>query len=355
MIEHGGNIYKFARILHREPSQILDFSANINPLGFPQGLKEYLYHSLDSIICYPDPDYVELKRLIAEYINLSPENILVGNGAIELISLSIQTIGKDAIIPIPTFSEYARICKVNKLNVEYFPMGKGFKLDIEVLIDRLRTKRHGMLILCNPNNPTGGFIDITPLRFLLEETAKLDIFVLLDEAFVEFTEDYPKDSGVNLVKHYPNLCVIRCFTKFFGLPGMRLGYGVAGKEFIDRLKERALPWSVNTLADLAGRYVLKDVEFMEKTREFIKSQRRFLLEELSSIEWIHPYPSQANFILAKIDIDSSVLENYLLKKGILIRNCGNFEGLDRSHIRLAVKDHNSNKRLIDELKSFSNI
>ncbi|MBC7320206.1 aminotransferase class I/II-fold pyridoxal phosphate-dependent enzyme, partial [bacterium] len=135
----------------------------------------------------------------------------------------------------------------------------------------------------------------------------------------------------------------------------RLGYGVAGKEFIDRLKERALPWSVNTLADLAGRYVLKDVGFMEKTREFIKSERRFLLEELSSIEWIHPYPSQANFILAKVDTDTSVLENYLLKKGILIRNCGNFEGLDRSYIRLAVKDHSSNRRLINELKSFSNI
>jgi len=355
MIEHGGNVYKFSRILNRKPSELLDFSANINPLGFPKGIEEYLYQSLSNIVYYPDPEYTELREEIAKYINLRPKNILVGNGAIEIISLCIQSVMKDAIIPIPTFSEYARICKINSLKTEYFPMKNDLSLDIEALISYLKAKKYSMLILCNPNNPTGKLIDITSLKFLLEETAKLDISVILDEAFIEFTEDYPKHSAVTLVEVYPNLCVVRCFTKFFGLPGLRLGYGIASEEFIDKMRERVLPWSVNILADLAGRYVLRDKKFMEETRELIKLERRFLMEELSRIGWVHPYQSQANFILIKVDIDTSILEDYLLKKGILVRNCKNFEGLDGSYIRLAVKGHNSNIRLIEALNAFSNL
>lgn len=355
MVEHGGNIHKFARILNKGPSDILDFSANINPLGFPEGLIEYLQRSLPDIVYYPDPDYVELRREIANYIGLNLDNILVGNGAIEIISLCIKTVGKDAIIPIPTFSEYARICKINNLNVEYFPTKENFKLDIEDLIITLKKKRCGMLILCNPNNPTGRLIEIPHIKFLLEETARLDTFVILDEAFIEFTEDYPKHSAVDLVKSFQNLCVIRCFTKFFGMPGMRLGYAVAPEEFIGKMRENSLPWSVNVLADRAGRYVLKDRKFMEQTRRLIKSEREFLLEELSSIKWAHPYPSWANFILVKVDIDVSVLENYLLRRGILIRNCKNFDGLNEGYIRLAVKDHSGNRKLIEALKDFPNI
>jgi threonine-phosphate decarboxylase len=354
-IEHGGNVHKFSRILNKKPSELLDFSANINPLGFPKGIEEYLYQSLSSIVYYPDPEYTELREEISKYISLRPENVLVGNGGIEVISLCIQSIMKTAIIPIPTFSEYARICKINSLEIEYFPMGKDLSLDIEALVSLLRIKRYGMLILCNPNNPTGRLIDIASLKFLLEETAESDISVILDEAFIEFTEDYPKDSGVTLVEVYPNLSIVRCFTKFFGLPGLRLGYVVASEELINKIRKRSLPWSVNILADLAGRYVLRHRKFMEDTRKLIKLERRFLMEELSRIKWIHPYQSQANFILIKVDVDTTILEDYLLKKGILVRNCRNFEGLDGSYIRLAVKDHNSNIRLIEALDAFSNL
>lgn len=355
MVEHGGNIYKFARILNKEPSSILDFSANINPLGLPKGLKEYLISNLDNIIYYPDPEYLELKKEIANYINLSPENILVGNGAIEVMSLLITSIKKKAIIPVPTFSEYAHICKINNLDLEYFPMAENFKLDIECLANRLKNERNAILILCNPNNPTGGLIEISSLRFLLDEIANLDISLIIDEAFIEFTEDYPKHSAVRLIKIYPNLYIVRSLTKFFGIPGLRLGYGVATEEAIDRIENHILPWSVNILADLAGRYVLEDRVFMEDTIRLITMERKLLLRELSDIKWIHAYPSQANFILTKIEADTEVLESYLLEKGILIRNCKNFEGLGKSYIRLAVKDHNSNEKLIKYLKDFSNI
>jgi threonine-phosphate decarboxylase len=353
MIEHGGDIYRFAKILNKDLSSILDFSANINPLGFPQGLDEYLSSYIDSIVHYPDPEYNELIEAIAEYIGVRVENILVGNGAIDIISLCIQTVKTDRVlIPIPTFSEYARIARINGLKVEYFYLKPDFNLGLEMLVSRLKKNRYGMLILCNPNNPTGTLIDVNSLRYLLDESLKLGVFVMVDEAFIEFTENYPKSSVVSFINLYPNLCIVRCFTKFFGLPGLRLGYGVASTDFINRMKERTLPWSVNILADLAGRYVLKDEAFMKRTRELVSLAREFLTSELSKFGWIFPYPSQANFILARLSMDASILEKFLLGQGILIRNCSSFDGLDRHYIRLAVKDHKSNLRLIEALKSF---
>ncbi|MGB9681349.1 MAG: threonine-phosphate decarboxylase CobD [bacterium] len=353
MIEHGGNIYRIAKILDIDLSNILDFSANINPLGYPQGLEEYLSSYINSIVHYPDPEYNELIEAIAEYIGVRVENILVGNGAIDIISLCIQTVETDRVlIPIPTFSEYARIAKINGLTVEYFYTGKEFTFNIEDIVKEIKQNRVGMLILCNPNNPTGRLIDVNSLRYLLDEALKLSVFVMIDEAFIEFTENYPKSSAVSFVNLYSNLCIVRCFTKFFGLPGLRLGYVVASIDFINRMKERVLPWSVNVLADLAGRYVLKDKAFMKETRKVVSSERALLIRELSNLNWIFLYPSQANFILARLSMDASILEKFLLDQGILIRNCSNFNGLDRHYIRLAVKDHKSNLRLIEALKSF---
>jgi|YelNatPaOPRAMG01_1025707.scaffolds.fasta_scaffold00216_50 threonine-phosphate decarboxylase len=353
MTEHGGNIYRSARILNKDLSSILDFSANINPLGFPKGLNEYLSSCIDSIVYYPDPEYNDLREAIAEYIDVGPGNIIVGNGAIDIISLCIQTVEADnVLIPVPTFSEYARIARINGLKVEYFYLKPDFNLGLEMLVSRLKKNRDGMLILCNPNNPTGRLIDVDSLRYLLDETLKLGVFVMVDEAFIEFTENYPKSSVVGFINLYPNLCIVRCFTKFFGLPGLRLGYGVASTDFINRMKEGTLPWSVNILADLAGRYVLKDEAFMKETRKIVGLERIFLMRELSSLNWVFPYPSQANFILARLSIEALILEKYLLEEGILIRNCSNFEGLDTHYIRLAVKDHTSNLRLIEALKSF---
>lgn len=350
MIEHGGNVYKFARILNREPSKLIDFSANINPLGFPQGLKEYLLSSINHIAFYPDPEYIELKDAIAKYIGLRRENILPSNGAIEAIYLCMKAIKRDRLlIPIPTFSEYERIAKINNLTVEYFFTGTS-SINIEELIRRVYPK--SMLILCNPNNPTGSLIDIDSIKYLLNKLLELEVFLIIDEAFIEFTENYPESSAVRFVNLYPNLFIIRCFTKFFGIPGLRLGYGIGREEIINKIKKFALPWSVNTIADLAGRYVLNNSSFIEETRRIIKLEREFLFRELSKISWIFPYPSKANFILAKISVDPAKLENFLLQRGILIRNCYNFTGLDRSYIRVAVKDHKSNIKLIEALSSF---
>lgn len=351
MIEHGGNIYRFSKIINKPYSAILDFSANINPLGFPKGLGDYLLSNIDMVTHYPDPEYTELRTAIADYIGVEKDNIIPGNGAMEIIELCIRSSKRDKIfIPIPTFSEYERIARVNKIEVEYFFTKEDFSIDLEELVKKIIPK--SIIILCNPNNPTGTLIEKTSIRYLLDGLKELDVLLIIDEAFIEFTENYPESSAVKFVNLYPNLFVIRCFTKFFGLPGLRLGYGVGSKDFINKIEEITLPWSVNILADLAGRYVLKDKSFMEETRRVINKEREFLYREFTRISWISPYPSATNFILAKISIDPMELERFLLKEGILIRNCYNFRGLDSSYIRIAVKDHKSNVKLIETLNSF---
>lgn len=350
MIEHGGNIYRFARILDREPSTLIDFSANINPLGFPEGLKEHLFSLMDYITSYPDPEYVELRDAIAGYVGVRKENIIPGNGAIEMIYLYMKSMKKDKVfIPVPTFSEYERIARMNSLAIEYL-FTKNFSIDVERLVKEISPE--SILIICNPNNPTGTLISIDSIEYLLEKLSGLEISLMIDEAFIEFTEDYPESSAVRFINSYPNLFIVRCFTKFFGIPGLRLGYGVGGEETVNKMKEFALPWSVNILADISGRYVLKNRSFMEETRRVITLEREFLLRELSNIKWIYPYPGKANFILARLSIDTEELENFLLQRGILIRNCRNFKGLDKSYIRIAVKDHSSNVKLVEALKSF---
>lgn len=351
MIKHGGNIHKFSKITNRHYSTIMDFSANINPLRYPDGLKEYLLTNIDLVSHYPDPEYIELRKAIANYIGIEEDSIIPGNGAIEVIDLCIRSAKRSKLlIPIPTFSEYERIARINNIGIEYLSTEEDFSIDLERLIKKIVPK--SMLILCNPNNPTGTLMDTSSIKYLLDRLQELDVLLIVDEAFIEFTENYPESSSVRFVNSYPNLFIIRCFTKFFGLPGLRLGYGVGDRGLINRIRETILPWSVNILADLAGRYVLKDKSFMEETRRVIAEERKFLYRELSNIEWISPYPSMANFILAKISIDLTKLEQFLLKEGIFIRNCHNFRGLDSSYIRIAVKDHRSNLRLIETLHAF---
>jgi len=267
-----------------------------------------------------------------------------------MIYLYMKAMKKDKVfIPVPTFSEYERIARMNSLAIEYL-FTKDFSIDVERLVKEISPE--SILIICNPNNPTGTLISIDSIEYLLEKLSGLEISLMIDEAFIEFTEDYPESSAVRFINSYPNLFIVRCFTKFFGIPGLRLGYGVGGEETVNKMKEFALPWSVNILADISGRYVLKNMSFMEETRRVITLEREFLLRELSNIKWIYPYPGKANFILARLSIDTEELENFLLQRGILIRNCRNFKGLDKSYIRIAVKDHSSNVKLVEALKSF---
>ncbi|OQX80633.1 MAG: threonine-phosphate decarboxylase [Candidatus Omnitrophica bacterium 4484_70.1] len=341
--EHGGNIYEVKRRYKRE---VIDFSANINPLGLPPKIKSRLWKNFQNILHYPDIKAESLIKRIAKYWPIKEENILVGNGSIDLLYLLIYTFKpRKVCIPFPTFSEYERTARCVEAKVNFLKLeeDKGFKFQ------GLKSMDAEVLFLCNPNNPTGNLI-FEEREFIEKLPIEL---VIIDEAFMDFLPDEKKYTLIWKAQKSKKIIVLRTFTKFFALAGLRLGYLVAQKDTIDELKKRQVPWCVNSFAQLAGESILDEKEYIEKTRQFIERERRFLFTELTKIEGLKPYPSVTNFLLVKIEkkkLTSSLLKRKLIQEGILIRDCSNFRGLNNKFIRTAVRRHRENLKLIEALK-----
>ncbi|NQU95012.1 MAG: threonine-phosphate decarboxylase [Candidatus Omnitrophica bacterium] len=340
---HGGNIYEAER---QHKKRIFDFSANINPHGLPRRIKATIHKNLDRILHYPDPEAKELTKKIAHYWNISPENVLVGCGSIELIYLLMAEYRpKTVLIPQPTFSEYERAARSVKSRVRFLNLKEkeGFKLDVSQISGT------DTLFLCNPNNPTGNLI-INDRKRLRKLPGKL---IVVDEAFMDFVPEEKRHTLIHVAKTNKKIIVLRTFTKFFALPGLRVGYLIAHKDVIKLLRRRQMPWSVNALAQLATTMMLDDIKYAKKTQRLIEHQRAFLFAELTRINGVSPYSSAANFLLIKIqkkNVTSSALQKRLLKKGVLVRDCANFRGLNNKFIRIAVRSRKENCKFIDALR-----
>lgn len=361
---HGGNIYKIFR--EKNIDKILDYSSNINPYGLPENLKKEIFEKLFVLERYPDPDYIELREKIAEKNNLNIENIIVGNGATEIIFLFMKILSpKKVLIVSPTFGEYERAIKAstlvdNNIEINYFELKEkeNFVLNIKNLEIELENN-YDLLILCNPNNPTGQFLKLKKLEEILKICEQKNTKLFVDEAFVEFVEDWENESIINSKENKENLFVIRAFTKFFAIPGLRLGYGICfNNNLLKKMLEKKEPWSVNNIADLAGQIVLDDKEYIQKTKEWIKDQKKYMYENLNEIEGLRVYETEVNFILLKIKdnvlkkgLDVKKLRKKMLEKGILIRDASNFIYLDKRYFRLAIKDKSNNKKVIETLTS----
>ena len=355
---HGGNIYKIFR--EKEADEILDYSSNINPYGLPESLKKSIIENMDTLEKYPDPDYYDLRKTIAEYNGTEIDNVLAGNGATELIFLYMKAVKpKKALILSPTFAEYERGIKsaAPQCEISYFHLkeAENFTPDMEKLKDELK-KGYDLVVLCNPNNPTGKFLPKEEIQELLAECDKHNTRLFVDEAFVEFVEGGVSSSlaGENINKK--NLFIIRALTKFFALPGLRLGYALffdsSLKESFDSLKE---PWSVNAFAELAGKTLFFDTEYIEKTENWIKEEKKYMFNELSKIKNIKVYKTETNFILLKMYGKTAAdVRAEMLKKGILVRDASNFTYLDETFIRLAVKDRGNNDIVIKKLDEVIN-
>ena len=361
---HGGNIYKIFR--EKNIDKILDYSSNINPYGLPENLKKEIFEKLFVLERYPDPDYIELREKIAEKNNLNIENIIVGNGATEIIFLFMKILSpKKVLIVSPTFGEYERAIKASalandSLEINYFELKEteNFVLNIKNLETELENN-YDLLILCNPNNPTGQFLKLKKLEEILKICEQKNTKLFVDEAFVEFVEDWENESIINSKENKENLFVIRAFTKFFAIPGLRLGYGICfNKNLLKKMLEKKEPWSVNNIADLAGQTVLDDENYIQKTKEWIKDQKKYMYENLNKIEGLRVYKTEVNFILLKIEdnllekgLDVKNLRKKMLEKGILIRDASNFIYLDKHYFRLAIKDKLNNEKVIETLTS----
>jgi len=355
-IKHGGGIYDAAKRWGISPYDVVDFSANINPLGTPPGLTECLEANWQAILHYPDPEYKELMYALSAYLGIDNAYIALGNGAIDLIYDYMRVIKpKRVLIPSPTFSEYKRAAYIAAAGVDIWPVGEDFALDADALCAALRSSDYDALVLCNPNNPTGALVTKDKIMVILDCARRYGVNVLLDETFIEFTDNYPDSSLMGQLNNYPNLFIVRAFTKSFAMPGLRLGYCLAGPELIKAIKAVQPPWYVNAMAAIAGTYVLKDgSRYMLQTRKFVKEQRQFLEQELVKLGCIKVYPSDANFVLIKSQLErltADVMQRHLERYHILIRDASSFDGLDEHYVRLAVKDRQSEELLIKAISS----
>lgn len=354
MIEHGGNIWQAKREYGLEVNQILDFSANINPLGFPKSLKRIISQNIEKLDTYPDPECSILKIKLAKSIGLLPENLLIGNGSVELIYSIVKALSpKSVLIPTPTFSEYEKTAKLNKAKFIFLPSNE--KENFKINLKKLLTSASGvdLVFLCNPNNPTGFLFLKDKLMTVLSACKKKDWILVCDEAFIDFVKDGQNITLLKEVTKVKKLLVLRSFTKFFALPGLRIGYLAADKRLIDKISPYQPPWSVNILAQQVASEIIKDEDYIRRNKEFIFKEREFLFKELEKIKNLQAFPPSANFILCrlkKVGFNSTVLSKKLGKLGILIRDCSNFQGLDNHYFRVAVRKREENLKLLASLK-----
>ena len=303
MVFHGSDIEKICAYYHLNKEDIVKFGANVNPLGLSASVKKEIAENIDLFSSYPDRDYVSLRNTIAAYCQIPAEFILPGNGSSELISLLIQERApKHTLILGPTYSEYSRELSFSGSTQEYYHLQeeRNFSLDVDDLCKTLE-KGYDFLIICNPNNPTSSAIMQEDLRKLIAFCSGKNIFVMIDETYVEFAPDINAVTAVPLTREFTNLMVLRGVSKFYAAPGMRLGYGITGnREFLAKMKEKQTPWSLNSLGAFAGKKMLLDHDYFRRTRELILGERDRMETELKKLPIFKVYPAYANFILLKI-------------------------------------------------------
>lgn len=327
--EHGGDIY--GRDIK------LDFSANLNPLGMPENVKKAAAAAIADSDRYPDPYCRELTKKLSGYESMNAENIVCGNGADDLIYRIVHALRpRSAIIAKPTFSEYAKAlrevgCAVTEYEQDDIPASLDAGAD--------------MLILCDPNNPTGRLIEPDTLKMICEKCLKNNIVFLCDECFIDLCEN----AGIRTAKRYmnENMIVLKAFTKTYAMAGLRLGYAISGSaELAAKVRGSGQFWSVSTVAQAAGIAALDERGYVEKAQRIITEERKYLSDELGKFGF-EVYPSDAGFVLFRCEVP---LDELLLSEGILIRNCGNYSGLSEGYFRAAVKLHEENAALIEAIE-----
>ena len=346
---HGANVDNMAKKFGKNENDIIDFSSNVNP-HIISDLGKYVLEGLEKSRSYPDINYTNLRNNISDYIKVDSELIIPGNGATEIIYLLMKSIKRRLAILNPTFSEYGRGAKLNNLDIIDFHLKEenNFSIDLDEIQKNM--DKFDSLFVCNPNNPNGKVKDLNELLDLMIENDKL---LIVDETFMEFVGEEEKYSLINKIEQTPNLFILKAVTKFFGMPGLRLGYGVtSNKQIIKNIYEYKEPWTINSFAENLSNYLFKDKEYINGSKDYYINERKFMLEELRKISRLKVYDTDTNFVLIKLDDDeaNSLKLELFEKYNILIRDASNFIGLDKSYKRVAIKSHNDNKVLIESLR-----
>ncbi len=363
-LKHGGNIYRAARESSREALEFFDFSASINPLGIPPSVQRVLQNAARKILHYPDPDGLALRQAIARLHRIRPENVVLGNGTTELIYAipAALKIGHGLIIG-PTFSEYegalalaeSRVASVDAQAQRNFkpPINEALKIikypRLSSRVARGKGASIDAVFFCNPNSPTGQGVSRNIVARTLGKLKEQGSRFIVDETFVDFCEE---KSVVRLAARDASLLVLRSFTKFYGIPGLRIGYAVGTAATIQLIQKRLPPWSVNVLAQEAALVCLSDHRYKEKSLRFLEKERCRLQQRLQQIPGFTVYPSSANFLLVQLpqSLTSQQVTAALREDGLLVRDCSSYRGLNERMLRFAVRTPKENARLIKQLQ-----
>jgi len=355
-VSHGGDVWGFSRKYNIPLEKVLDFSGPINFLGPSPKAVEAVKECARLIRFYPDPNPIELKMEIAKYVGhgVAAANIILGNGSIELIYMitEIFPAGFKAVIPVPSFTEYEKAALRVHGEAVFVQLPENFVLETESIKKAIKDDTR-IVYVCNPHSPSGTLYNREKILDLADFCHKKNVILSVDENYIEFTGKTKDTTMVGYVKKYENLFVIRSVTKFYGMPGIRFGYGIAAENLVEELQTVRQPWSINSLAGFATLAAFKDTEFIENTKRTIAKERAQFAKILSEIGDLHVFPSETNFLLVKIlnsKLTSTKLKDLMSEDGILIRDCSTFVGLDDSYFRVTVRSSEDNLKLIKTLK-----
>ncbi len=352
---HGAEVYGAAAQYGILPSEILDFSSSVNPLGPSDKALEAAKNAFSSVAAYPDSYSNILREVIASHHpGITKDNIVVGNGSTELMYLFADAFlkkGEKALMPAPTFGEYEAAVRKTGESVKFVRLAGDFKIEAEAFRSAMAGCK--LVFLCNPNNPTSKLIPTKTLTEILDAALAQDILVFLDEDFLEFVDDEKTLTMIGKLDMYPNLFILRSFTKIFGLTGLRIGYGITSKEIANLLLCSKIPWNINCLGQAAAVAAIEDIEHLKVTVDLIKNEKAWLQRELTQLRGFRFEVPSANFFFINIEqtgLTANALKHRMLKQGILIRDCSSFVGLNEFYIRVAVKTHQENVHLIEAFK-----
>jgi len=348
--QHGGNTRQIAEQYNKEEHLLLDFSANINPLGMPKKMKQAIVDNLSLAEQYPDIDYKALYQSISLHCQQSEHHLMIGNGATELIYDWVHIIQpRKALLMEPSFGEYRRALQQTGCEIITHILKEKNQFRLDASFINALSSDLDCIVLCTPNNPTGQLIEASLLNAIIEKCHALHISIMIDESFMEFVPNNPSIE-TQLINN-PNLTILRSLTKYFAIPGLRLGYLMsANQALIQTLRINQRPWSINAFAAIAGEHI-SDHHYQQVTSKWLTEQQQVLFQSLSEIPYMKTWKPHANYLFFKLEKKELDLQHIMmLNHNILIRSCANYIGLNKQFYRIAIKSADNNRCLITALQ-----
>ena len=353
---HGGDVHAASRELGREVTELIDFSASINPLGPSQNVWRAIAGARHLVPHYPDPECWDLRQALATLWRCAPGQILVGNGSIELLYALPRALKIDHLLLVqPTFSEYAASMARagGRVTTVYADRDEQYALPIDRLCQLLERPAKGSrtidgVLLCNPNSPTGQACSAAEVLRLVRAAQRRGVWLIVDETFADYC---PERSILPLASSWSRVVVVRSLTKFYGLPGLRVGYALAAPTVVQRLRGELPPWSVNAMGQVAALAALHDTAHAKKSLQFVVKERTRMANALAELPGCTVFPAHANFLFMELPRGwhGAKLTEQLRREGLLIRDCSSVPGANRRSIRIAVRSRQDNDRLLKSL------